>query len=69
MNKIGTYPVAIGDMNIRERKKYGMVNVGAVRTGEFRRPQRGEWFVSGAKPQAYKAPNDLSTEYHIAILV
>lgn len=31
----------------------------------FHCPKKGEYFVSGAKPQAYEAPNDLSTEYLI----
>lgn len=30
-------------------------------------PKKGEYFLSGAIPVAYKAPNDLSTEYFIAI--
>ena len=28
-----------------------------------RAPKRGEWFASGAIPMAYKAKNDLVTEY------
>lgn len=35
-------------------------------TGEFRCPKKGEWFLSGAKVSAYRAPNDLSTKYWIA---
>lgn len=35
-------------------------------TGEFRAPKRGEYYLSGAVIQAYRAPNDLSTEYWIA---
>ena len=31
-----------------------------------RKPKAGEWFVSGAEPMAYKARNDLTTEYQIA---
>lgn len=34
-------------------------------TGEFRAPRKGEWYLSGAIPEAYRAPNDLSTPYHI----
>ncbi len=30
-----------------------------------RPPRKGEWFLSGAIPTAYRAPNDLSTRYHI----
>ena len=29
----------------------------------------GEWYLSGAIPEAYKAPNDLSTPFHILRLV
>jgi hypothetical protein len=44
-------------------------NVGAERTGEFRPPKAGEWFLSGAIVGAYRAPNDLPTAYYIARLV
>ena len=33
--------------------------------GEFRAPKRGEWYLSGAILSAYRAPNDLSTEFRI----
>jgi hypothetical protein len=35
-------------------------------TGEFRAPKAGEYFLSGAKIMAYRAPNDLSGKYWIA---
>lgn len=38
-------------------------------TGEFRPPLKGEWYLSGAIVEAYLAPNDLSTEYWIAVPV
>jgi len=38
----------------------------AIKTNEFRCPLKGEYFLSGAKPMAYLAGNDLSTEYWIA---
>ena len=41
----------------------------AVYTGEKRPPKAGEWFLSGSEVEAYRAPNDLSTVYHIAKLV
>lgn len=41
----------------------------AVWTGEMRPPRKGEWYLSGAIVEAYRAPNDLSTPYHIAKLV
>lgn len=40
----------------------------AAFTGEVRPPKRGEWYLSGAIVEGYKAPNDLSTPYHIAKL-
>jgi hypothetical protein len=38
-------------------------------TGEKRCPKAGEWYLSGAEVEAYKAPSDLSEVYHIAELV
>lgn len=38
-------------------------------TGEYRRPVRGEWYLSGAEPEAYQASSTLSLEYYIAELV
>lgn len=35
-------------------------------SGEFRCPKKGEFYLSGALIQAYRAPNDLNTEYWIA---
>lgn len=43
-------------------------SLAAVRTGEFRAPRRGEWYLSGAIPEAWQAPNDLSQSYHIVRL-
>jgi hypothetical protein len=44
-------------------------DVKAVYAGEKRPPRAGEWYLSGARPAAYRAPNDLSSAYHIARLV
>lgn len=44
-------------------------NVMAVNSKEYRCPLKGEWYLSGAIPGAYQAPNDLSQEYWIATLV
>lgn len=41
----------------------------ALLTGELRPPRRGEWYLSGAIPEAYLARNDLSTSYRICIIV
>ena len=35
-------------------------------TGEFRPPKKGEYYLSGAEIQAYRAPADLDTAYWIA---
>jgi hypothetical protein len=40
----------------------------ATWTGEKRPPKAGEWYLSGAIIGAYRAPNDLSTPFHIARL-
>ena len=41
----------------------------ALNTGVKRPPRKGEWYLSGAIIQAYRAPNDLSTEFYIAEIV
>lgn len=38
----------------------------AVRSNEFRNPKKGEYFLSGCIPKAYKAYNDMSSKYWIA---
>jgi len=38
-------------------------------TGEFRKPKRGEWFISGAGPEGYLAPANLDYSYPIGKLV
>lgn len=38
-------------------------------TGEFRCPKKGEWYLSGALPAAYKARNDMESPYYILRLV
>jgi hypothetical protein len=43
----------------------------AEATGEFRVPNKGEWFLSGAEPEAYKAGHKhrMTTKFNIARLV
>jgi hypothetical protein len=41
----------------------------AVMSGEQRPPRKGEWYISGAIPEAYRAANDLSSAFQIASLV
>lgn len=38
-------------------------------TGEHRPPRKGEWYLSGARVEGYKAPGNMSTAYHICELV
>lgn len=47
----------------------GQLQIMAKRTCEFRAPKKGEWYLSGAIPVAYRAPNNLSMEFHIMRLV
>ena len=72
---IKLYPIGDG-LSSEERKFFGVrlndvwaKDISAVRTSSRREPKKGEWYLSGAIPTAYKAPNDLSTEYVIAKLV
>lgn len=44
-------------------------DVYAEATGEKRPPKKGEWYLSGAIAEAWRAPNDLTTPYHLARLV
>ena len=37
----------------------------AIKTDSFREPKKGEWYLSGAIPKAYKAPNDLGIRFRI----
>ncbi len=46
-------------------KIVGLVGPTVKMTGEFRAPKRGEFYLSGAIPEAYEAPNDLSQEFYI----
>jgi hypothetical protein len=45
------------------------LHVMAALTGEFRAPRKGEWYLSGAVPVAYRSPSDLSHTYRIMELV
>ena len=71
MNTDKTYKLA-DYMRRFEYERFGVNNhalIRAVYTGEKRPPKQGEWYLSGAIVEAYRAPNDLSTPYHIAKLV
>ncbi len=43
--------------------------VAGIATGEKRPPKKGEWYLSGAPVNAWRAPNDLTTSFYIAKLV
>lgn len=60
-----TYPLAAEYRN--NPSKYRGVK--AVKTGECRKPKRGEWYLSGSITEAYQAPRDLTYTYYIAHLV
>lgn len=47
----------------------GKVHLRGVRTGEYRAPNAGEWYLSGAEPEAWKAKNNLTSPYYILRLV
>lgn len=59
----------IGPCLSREVFYKAAMNIRAIRTGEKRPPKKGEWYLSGAIVEAYRAPKDLTTAYHIAKLV
>lgn len=60
------YPVAdiVKPLNENTQKHWR-----AVWTGEFRAPQAGEWYLSGAVVEAYQAIGAVNAYRHIATLV
>ncbi len=72
------YPLAytLNDSDIKRINIKGLfrnpgrtIHIRGVRIGQFREPQAGEWYLSGSVPQCWRAPNNLSTKYHIVRLV
>ncbi len=58
-----SYPLGENPLVARDR-------LAAVRTGEFREPKAGEWYISGAIPWAYKSGGfSKGSKYHIAKLI
>lgn len=43
----------------------GPKKTGFILSGEKRAPKAGEWYLSGAIPEAYRAPADLSDVFYI----
>ncbi|MBF9135284.1 hypothetical protein I0C86_41270 [Plantactinospora sp. S1510] len=58
------YPVAPG-----ESAPSGRAKARVRATGETRCPRAGEWYLSGAVIEGYRAKTALSTEYPIGVLV
>jgi len=65
------YPYHAEREALRLKPEQGVLaHVRAKATGEFREPKAGEWYLSGAIVEAYRAPYDLTnSQYHIAKLV
>jgi|ETNvirnome_2_300_1030623.scaffolds.fasta_scaffold02380_10 hypothetical protein len=63
------FGISIKDSFAISRRTIDGIIVRAVKTDSFRAPRKGEWYLSGSTPTAYKAPNDLSTAYRILRLV
>jgi hypothetical protein len=70
--------LGLNNLSLDERRKKSSLlkslgsysgDIRAISTGEKRMPKKGEWYLSGAVVEAYRAPNDLNTEFHIAKLV
>ncbi len=62
---LGTsYRIKPGSLRLQPGEKRG-----AIKTDQFRCPKKGEYFLSGAIPMAYLAPNDLTCKYWIAKIV
>lgn len=57
------YPIAESD------REYAGGAIQAERTGETRRPKQGEWYLSGGPAEAWYAPRNLTTSFHIVSLV
>lgn len=65
--KVGEYyPIAHG-----EKIPYGYerTSTRVKATEEFRPPREGEWFLSGSIIEGYPALCDMTTPYHIGVLV
>jgi hypothetical protein len=57
-----------GNLSFSEISKIAL-KLRACDSGEFRNPKKGEYFLSGAIVEAYRANKDLLTPYHIAKIV
>lgn len=57
----GIFPAAFGGSVLPPHKRWWY-----RATGEFRKPKHGEYYLSGAIVEAYRAPADLDSAYWIA---
>ena len=74
---VKTYPVK-DCIRLADRDKLGLPRqdarlsstkeIRARATGKKRCPKKGDWYLSGAIVEAYRAPNDLNTVFCIATL-
>ncbi len=60
----GIFPAA--DLQTLKRLGLDVRSTAFQATGEYRNPQKGEWYLSGSIIEAYRAPNGLSSAYWIA---
>lgn len=67
MNRTDQFPLA--DRDLPALSGLSIRDVRAVWTGEKRPPRKGEWYLSGAIVETYRAPNDITEAMHIARLV
>ena len=57
------------DLGLSDPQDRETTVVRAVFTGIRRKPRKGEWYISGAIPQAYRSPNNSTLDHQIARLV
>ncbi len=74
--KVCTLSDINGDVNVMTKRKVSgytqydpSLNSKKNTIYEYRKPLKGEWFLSGAVPAAYRAARDLSISYYIVELV
>jgi hypothetical protein len=69
MNQVGNYIESRGLNPDGSHNNNSLIKIGAIRTGEKRPAKAGEWFISGAIPEAYRMPNDSTVTQTIAKLI
>lgn len=72
LTRTGYYPVVDFVPGFERTFVHGTISgkgIAGKWTGEKRAPKAGEYYISGAIPQVYRAPNDLTQDHAIARLV